>query len=485
VWSADWRLRGAGFGAEAAFDLAAYAVADGGAEGRAAVVRIDARGTSAQVLRLTASTVGLPSAPGASAPSVGQVYAGEQRVYLEPPEAFVSDPVEALVTDTQVAFAGDVCSVAGPGDLTASLTFEASARGVYRVVCDLDGDGETSLLGAAEIVARGRAAAGTNTVALDGRTPDGAALPFGTHTCAVHLAVGETHLVVHDVETIFPGVRLYEAQAAGPRPLALWWDDSAVSADDVPLPGGAPALDLPPEGGLVSGAFDSAPVANVSARAWGRFTRGSRGDDAWMDTFAFVSASFGAPFELEVADLRADTDGDQLRDVSERCLLGSDPALADTDADGVDDFVEVALAGSDPTLPDTDGDGLADAAEIEGDGSSRDRDADGLPDARDDDDDGDAIPTADELGEGEADDVDGDGVPNHRDLDSDGDGYSDRSEGTGDRDLDSVPDFLDPSTVGLADATGEPTFSGGCSHGVGGAGALTFLGVLGLRRRRR
>lgn len=484
VWSTDWRARGPGFGTDAAFDFEAYAVVDGGADGRAAIVRFDGQGTNAYVFRVTASTVGLPSAPGASVPSSGQVYAGEHRVYLEPPEAFVSDPIAAEVTGTAVAFASETCEVVGPGDLTATLTFEASARGTWRVLCDLDDDGAYAFVDGSEVVARGRAVQGTNTVALDGRAPDGTVLPFGTHTCVVHLAVGETHLVLHDVETVYPGLRFYEAEDAGPRPLAMWWDDSAVAADDVAMPDGEVSLVLPPEGGLVSGALGDAAVANVSARGWGRFTKGSKGNRAWMDTYAFVSADLGEPFDLEVADLRADVDGDTLRDVVETCLHGTDPALPDTDGDGVGDEVEV-LGPSDPLLADTDGDGRPDGVELRPDGTSPDRDGDGRRDVRDDDDDGDGLLTLDETRDGAADDFDADGVPNHLDLDADGDGYSDRSEGTGDRDLDGQPDFLDPSTVGLGQTFGEGFFAGGCSHSGGGAGALALVGLLGLRRRRR
>lgn len=68
----------------------------------------------------------------------------------------------------------------------------------------------------------------------------------------------------------------------------------------------------------------------------------------------------GAVYAFELVD-GAD---DQLYDVAELHLYGSDPALADTDSDSLQDSAEVHYHGTDPRLADSDGDGLDDGTEI-------------------------------------------------------------------------------------------------------------------------
>ena len=88
-----------------------------------------------------------------------------------------------------------------------------------------------------------------------------------------------------------------------------------------------------------------------------------------------------------------DTDGDQILDLDEILLTGTDPTAADTDQDGTDDgfedpdedglinFEELTL-GTDPLLSDTDGDLLDDKAEVDGgtDPLKQDTDDDGSTD---------------------------------------------------------------------------------------------------------
>lgn len=64
-----------------------------------------------------------------------------------------------------------------------------------------------------------------------------------------------------------------------------------------------------------------------------------------------------------VGDGSGDEDGDNLTDVEEVLVYGTDPCNADTDGDGLSDSEEI-LIGTDPLNADTDGDGLSDGDEV-------------------------------------------------------------------------------------------------------------------------
>ncbi|MDP3276656.1 MAG: MYXO-CTERM sorting domain-containing protein [Deltaproteobacteria bacterium] len=210
--------------------------------------------------------------------------------------------------------------------------------------------------------------------------------------------------------------------------------------------------------------------------------------------------------------LDPDDDGDGIPTRVERMLEGmtepdSDmiPAYLDrdSDGDGIPDSVE---AGMTPAMPmnsdmadlpdfldtDDDNDTLLTSAELGPGGYMTPRNSDSsppmgagmadmIPDYLDTDDDGDGIPTADEvrLDMSAADDFDGDGIPSYYDWDSDGDGLLDRVEGVMDRDMNGLPDFLDPSDDSDGDGVPNSVERGGCGMmmGEGDAGVGTDASV--------
>ncbi len=184
--------------------------------------------------------------------------------------------------------------------------------------------------------------------------------------------------------------------------------------------------------------------------------------------------------------IKNDTDGDSLNDYVEVRLLGTSGLSADGDiedgltvGDGISDLIEAGGDINNPnfitttissrtvvysinntiaptkTVPfDTDKDGFIDALSVDADGDtildkyeytrsngsisgcanvSLDQDGDGKPNCKDND-------------------IDGDGLPNYRSLDSDHDGISDKIEGTLDRNINSIPDFLEtgPALLGVS-----------------------------------
>ncbi len=501
VWSADWRLDAGTFRAAGALDRSFFALVPGGSDERDSVIELQAEGFAGYVFRVSGTSTGLSGAHGRSLPDQGQVYGSDYPIYLEPPEVAQYNPLSAEVTAAQ--FTGSVgdCPVIATGTTPGSFTFTSNVNGTWHLICDLNGDGEFSMVDDSDLHVLGAATIGNNLIEWAGDANDGALVDAGSYDCIVRLSVGEFHFVTDDTETIYPGLRLFELQAdGGHRGLPMFWNDTAVQANDENMPNGVPGLMTSGIDGVDPGLYEDDTDPLLNARAWGRFRRGAKGDEAWMDTYAYLDSVDSEIFTVELADGRVDTDGDTLFDIDEICVHGTDPFNPDTDEDGIDDGREVHAGISDPLNEDTDGDCLLDGEELDELGRYIDTDGDEMWDANDDDDDNDGIPTSVERvcdSEGELSasgfplsDYDGDGRPNHRDLESDGDGWSDGLEGIGDRDADGHPDFLDVDTVGngLKDPS-SGYYAGGClqasTTGSQAPGWLVLLSALGLVARRR
>jgi outer membrane protein OmpA-like peptidoglycan-associated protein len=158
-----------------------------------------------------------------------------------------------------------------------------------------------------------------------------------------------------------------------------------------------------------------------------------------------------------------DDDGDGIDTLNE----GS----GDADGDNIPDYLDADsdnTAGTTDGSGDSDGDSLSDLAECPSAMPCPDSDSNGTPDYLDPDDDGDGVATLDEDvnedGDVTNDDTDADSTPDYLDNDDDGDGVSTGSEGTGDSDMDGIPDYLDPSA---GDSDGDGLGDGlECSSGV-------------------
>ena len=92
-------------------------------------------------------------------------------------------------------------------------------------------------------------------------------------------------------------------------------------------------------------------------------------------------------WELNIygTELNPDRDGDNLTNVNETEIHGTDPDDIDTDDDQVNDGLEILVYGTDPLSIDTDGDGLDDGREIFVNGTNplvSDTDGDGITDGQ-------------------------------------------------------------------------------------------------------
>jgi hypothetical protein len=462
VWSRRWRIDAAGYGAQSATDGSFYAVVPAGAAGDEAVVELQASGLAGFKYNLIANAEGVRNGNARSRRSDdGYVAVSDFALYLAPPDPAVvnytvNDPV---LTDGSVAPQA-ACGELAPGVPGAEglVSFESNVIGVAHLVCDLDGDAVFDLTSDVDYHLLVEADPGLNAFVWDGVDNVGAVVPPGEYQCRLLLTMGEFHFVAVDIETSYPGFRLFRLDDAGQRSgLPMYWNDADVQAFDVRMPNNEFGREASGPAGVTPGPYASAPLPNVDARSWGDFTSASKGDDSLLDTYTWLGEDAAGPFAIRVVDAAADADGDGLVDAEERCVSGTRADDPDSDDDGLTDVEEVRGGVSDPLDPDSDDDGLLDRDETADPLDPEDTDGDGSPDVIDPDDDDDGLPTADEARA----DTDGDGDPDHRDDDDDDDGVATADEldadaadpdcppgDAGDLDGDSLPDWLDPDDDG-------------------------------------
>ncbi|ACY17390.1 OmpA family protein [Haliangium ochraceum] len=283
---------------------------------------------------------------------------GNIALYLNPP-ATATYSVGAPQVSSLVFRGGSLaCNSAEPG-AGGTFAFNSSVAGTFHLMCDFDADG-VDISDDDDLLVVGTATPGTNTVAWNGEDRNGSTVAAGSYQCQVRLTSGELHLVAEDVETMFPGLRMFAIDSVGTStPLAMYWNDSQIQASAIPMPNGELSLETSGAAGVSSGDPTGAPEANTNARAWGDFGEDGKGDGSLLDTYTWLADDLSASTEAVVIDSDADSDGDGLTDLEELCDLGTDPDDTDSDDDG-------RLDGDEGTA-DTDGDGLADPLDPDSD----------------------------------------------------------------------------------------------------------------------
>jgi hypothetical protein len=488
VWSKGWRVNANGFGADDAMAGSFYAIVGGGSGVKDGVVEMRATGLAGFVYFLAANDFGVEGGHGRSVHGLEIPTIWQHPIYLRPPEVASYDREEPELTDPSLTGGDLECDVLAPGVLDATFAFDSNVIGTWHVVCDLDADGVFDITSDDDLHLLGDAVPAHNEIKWDGTDLEGEVIAVGTYACQIWLTVGEFHFVANDIETVYPGFRLFEVEVSEKDELLrtglpMFWNDSLVQAFAVGMPDLDVGLERSGPDGVFSGGYDDDVLANENARSYGNFSADSKGDQSQLDTYTWLGIDKSPDLPLRVVDGDLDTDGDGIPDIAEECEHGTDPELTDTDGDGLTDEEEIEDGdpgtdplledtdddgltdgeevdiGSDPGSPDSDGDGLSDGDEWGDDATPRDTDRDGTIDILDDDDDGDSIPTLDEGTE----DSDGDGLPDHLDddddddgiptidedyADADGDGLPDGDPTDEDTDGDGIPDYLDPDDDG-------------------------------------
>ena len=449
LFSYDWNINTGSFAVEASTNATFYALVPGGDDDSSAVIALRLEGLAGNVFTIAANDVGVfgPLA-GRSVPDSESFADPLYRMYLNPPERATYTVVTPMVSNFALEGMeeGDECSAFLPGRISR-FTFETNVAGTYQIICDLNGDGEFDVVDDGDYQLLGTAVEGPNSVVFNGLDNAGNPFPEGEHACVVRVTVGEFHYVGRDIETSFPGLRMYQVTPEGTfLPLRMFWNDTLVQGRAVTMPAPFDYVSAATSGpnGVDSGPVTSAAVPvgegaafdpSQNARAWGDFTGAGKGNDAWLDTYTWLDDEATAPITIRAAT-DGDSDGDGLLDITETCTTTTDPNNPDSDGDSINDFIETREG----------------RAGIDSDG-------DGIIDGLDEDDDDDCIPTLVEVmrdPDGNMDplddDADGDGVVDYLDDDDDDDGLSaclEDANGDGDPTNDDsvgegTPDYLDP-----------------------------------------
>lgn len=478
VWSDSWFIDAFSFDEEYELNGSFYTIVDGGGAGYDGVVELRTEGMAGYIYTLLANNDGVTNANGRSVlqpTESSSPYAlySDFAIYLNPPEIASYTWLPPDVSGETWAAGATGCDTAACELVSGEFTFESAAEGTYHVVCDLNGDGMYDITSDDDLQLLGDALAGTNTIAWDATDNTGACPDPGTYSCRIRVTVGEFHYVGADIETSYPGFRVFSVDNAGVRAgLPMFWNDSAVQANEGEvMQNGEYGLETSGPSGVESGGDSEGTIPNINARSWGTFDGTSKGNEAYLDTYTWLQADDSTEFSMVVVDPVTDSDSDGLADAEEDCTFGTDELNPDTDGDGLGDYEEAIVLPTDPLVADGDGDGVLDGDECDED-ICGDSDGDGTVDAMDGDDDGDGVLTIDEdidqNGDPRDDDADADGIPNYLDPDDDNDSVDTRDEdidengnpADDDADADGVPNWLDTDDDGDGIATEDEDIDG-------------------------
>lgn len=440
IWSTQWifELGVAVFTEARANNGSVFAIVPGGDVGLDAVIEMTLDGVSGANYRLYANSIG-PQVAATNArvgrsvardeltdpPNPVPVYEviPELKLYLNPPEVAQYNWRQPEITAVEIA---PSCGAAVVLDTAAgTISFDSNVTGQYVVICDVNDDAIFDFADSDDFSSFGTAIIGNNVVAWNGRDNNNVNAAAGTYDCIIRLNVGEFHYVGEDIETAFPGIRMFrvESNKTTRTPVNMFWDDALIAADAENMPTtpmARPSPSAPEPGGLDPVGYATAAnafrrsamgVASGNARAWGNFDGDGKGNETFLDTFSAADTDQSPIFTIDVITAAGDADTDTLTNARE-CTIGSDPQDVDSDDDDVNDGFEASSS----TLPNTDGP------------------SDLIPNVLDPDDDGDGINTIDELGNNEngdgnpSDAANSDGAPDgadYLDVDSDNDGVDD------------------------------------------------------------
>jgi outer membrane protein OmpA-like peptidoglycan-associated protein len=377
LYARQWNIITGDRGPAFALDTSFFALVPGGAPDTDAVVEVQFSGVNGNFHRIGMNSTGIDGRiDGRSGPE-NTGYTPVFPLYLSPPAVRVGGALDPTLTEFRFRRALEqpdaaTCLQAQAG-VGGFFEFDTNAEARYRIVCDTDGNGRADITDPDDLLLIGDTVPGRNVVPWNGAGNDGAPVPVGRYACEAFVTTGELHFLGQDIETAYPGIRIYESLevGGGARPLAMFWDDSLCRDPDVAMPNGQQGLGQSGPDGILSGARNAVAVPNVSARSWGNFANdGRRGGNEVSDTYVFSRISDRDTFLLDVVRPGDDSDGDGLTDIFEGCTLGTDPQDADTDDDGVADGQEPSPAedadgdGRINALdPDSDDDGLFDGTE--------------------------------------------------------------------------------------------------------------------------
>ncbi|MCH2110497.1 MAG: hypothetical protein MK135_14340, partial [Polyangiaceae bacterium] len=352
--SQNWQFNTGSFSESAATNGSFYALVPAGDDDSTAVIELKLEGLSGYVYNINANRVGVSGVNGGkSVSTANNTVAQDFYIFLQPPS--VASYATASPTISGFNFqAGESTDVLGnsvtpctkiiAGASRGYFHFNTNVEGTYHLQCDIDQDGEYSTTSGDDLLMTGGCSSGDNVVGWNGLL-NGTAVSTGTYDCRVKVNVGEFHYVGTDIETSYPGLRIFEVASDETRTgLSMYWNDSLVQSSSVTMPNGATGLEQS-EGTIQSGAYNDAASPNVNARSWGNFNSSSKGNNTYLDTYVWLDSTASTSISIIATD-DTDTDGDGLSDHTEECHIGSDPNDDDTDDDGTLDGEQYSVPES-------------------------------------------------------------------------------------------------------------------------------------------
>jgi hypothetical protein len=302
LWSLAWGFNAGNFSATRATTASFYALVPGGFADTDAVIELRLEGLAGFLYLVAANRQGPESSDGLSRgrslPQMEALFVPEFPVYLGVPAI----ARYGRVGDDAIQVTGLECQAGPPGDdgaVPRMFQFDTNVTGTFQIICDLDDppDGG-SLTDDDDLVLIGAAVPGTNMVPWNGLNAAGDPVPPGPYACTARVTSGEFHYVAGDIETSFPGMRMFEVEEdQDRRPLSMFWNDSAVQSGGAIMVNGETSPVTSPAAGLFSGAAGDPAIAfsvenpDGNARAWGQFQQVSKGDFSWLDTFVWLAAA--------------------------------------------------------------------------------------------------------------------------------------------------------------------------------------------------
>ncbi|KNC53996.1 uncharacterized protein AMSG_09648 [Thecamonas trahens ATCC 50062] len=312
LWSRQWLFAASSYTQADATDVSMWAIFDTVLGGRLVETRFE--GLAGFVYELGATKLGIPSKTPSyksALTSEGHTISPEIPLYLKYPTH-----VELGNTLPEVIFDGVVYVSVGCGEYSAEcqtlvegqieprFRFETDAGGGrYRIVCDTSGDGIFNIVDGSDTVLSGDTVDGVNEVPWDGKDASGVQVADGNYICEVWVLLAEVHFPLVDVETVYPGMRMYSYFNGVAKPQVMYWSDEDVNPA-INMPNGEPGATTSGCCG-VNSTYDTNAVPNVNARAWGNFVAGSKGDQAIINTFSFVERSVSLPISISVGATEA------------------------------------------------------------------------------------------------------------------------------------------------------------------------------------
>lgn len=301
LWSPRWQFLQGGYDQFRALNSSLYATVSGGLTELTAVIELSMDGVvgfNLPVLALDGPDTGQLLSEGDS----GQDRPAEGlAVYLNPPQFADYSIINPTLTGIELSGGG-----AGGKEVTLDgppleIVFETNVDGQYHFICDLAEDGVFDLTGTGDFAGIGAVSAGSNTIYWDGTDDAGQPVPPGEYTCRLRVVTGALMLEMDDVETAYPGIRIFAVDGALNRTgLCMFWGDGVLDANAVLMPNGMNGLANSGPFGVCSGAYGAPAVANDSARAWGNFTATTKGNNAFLRTLVWLAEDVSGDLAVTV-----------------------------------------------------------------------------------------------------------------------------------------------------------------------------------------